>query len=113
SGSVVVEVAIKMAIQYWQARGMPTKTRLLALRRGYHGDTFAAMSVCDPVTGMHSLFGNAVQQQLFADAPRCPFDAPWDERDIDSFSQLIQAHHEEIAAVILEPVVQGAGGMFF
>ncbi len=113
SGSVAVEVAIKMAIQYWQARGKPQKCRLLSLRRGYHGDTFAAMSVCDPVTGMHSLFEGVLTRQYFADAPRCAFADPWDPQDIAGLHQTLQDSHQHIAAVILEPVVQGAGGMFF
>ncbi len=113
SGSVAVEVAIKMAIQYWQARGQPAKHRLLALRGGYHGDTLAAMSVCDPITGMHRLFTGLVPQQIFAPRPTCPFDAPWDPSAIAEFAQLIAAHKDELAAVILEPIVQGAGGMWF
>ena len=82
SGSVSVEVAIKMAIQYWQARRRPGKRRLLALRGGYHGDTFAAMSVCDPVTGMHHLFKGVLPKQLFAPRPRCRFGSPWEPSDI-------------------------------
>lgn len=113
SGSVSVEVAIKMAIQYWRSRKQPEKRRLLALRGGYHGDTTGAMSVCDPVTGMHQLFTGVIPEQLFAPVPSCRFDAAWDEASVNEFAQLIQKHHFELAAVILEPIVQGAGGMWF
>ncbi len=112
SGSVAVEVALKMAIQYWHAKGQ-TRTRMLTIKRGYHGDTFAAMSVCDPVTGMHTLFSEAIMPQLFAEQPRCRFDGHWDEKDADSFLQLLETHEQDIAAVILEPIVQGTGGMHF
>lgn len=113
SGSVSVEVAMKMAIQYWQSLGVKGKTRLLSLRNGYHGDTFGAMSVCDPITGMHHLFSDVLMPQLFSEAPRCPFDADWDESFIADFETKISSHAHELAAVILEPVVQGAGGMRF
>lgn len=113
SGSVSVEVAMKMAIQYWHSQGQPQKHRLLSLRRGYHGDTFGAMSVCDPVTGMHHLFADVLPKQLFAESPTCRFGEPCLEHHIDGFKQLISNHHQELAAVILEPIVQGTGGMNF
>lgn len=111
SGSVSVEVAIKMALQYWYSIGKKNKHRLLALRNGYHGDTFAAMAVCDPVTGMHHLFSEVLPQHLFAPAPQCKFGESCDDKAIHEFKQLLQQHHKELAAVIIEPVVQGAGGM--
>ena len=113
SGSVSVEVAMKMAIQYWQARGQSRKRRFMALRGGYHGDTFAAMSVCDPVNGMHHLFQGVFPEQFFAPRPAVRFDEAWRTEDIAGFQELISRQHEQIAAVILEPVVQGAGGMWF
>jgi adenosylmethionine-8-amino-7-oxononanoate aminotransferase len=110
SGSVAVEVALKMAMQYWQARGEKRQT-LLTLRNGYHGDTFGAMSVCDPQNSMHSLYQGYLPQHLFADAPQSRFDGEWDEADIAPFAKMLDENHSKIAAVILEPVVQGAGGM--
>ncbi len=113
SGSVAVEVAIKMAIQYWAALGKPSKNHLLTVHSGYHGDTFAAMSVCDPLTGMHSLFKGSIQEQYFAEAPVCRFHEPCTEEDMADLHLKLERHHTDIAAVILEPVVQGAGGMRF
>jgi adenosylmethionine-8-amino-7-oxononanoate aminotransferase len=113
SGSVAVEVAMKMAIQYWQSQAKPKKNRFLSLRNGYHGDTFAAMSVCDPTTGMHHLFNGVLSQQYFTEAPQCGIHQTWDERYIADFLQQVETHHTDLAAVILEPIVQGAGGMRF
>ncbi|RJQ84618.1 MAG: adenosylmethionine--8-amino-7-oxononanoate transaminase [Desulfobacteraceae bacterium] len=113
SGSVSVEVAIKMALQYWIALGQPDKHKLLTIRGGYHGDTFGAMAVCDPVNGMHGMFRGTLAQHYFADVPRCTFAGEWDESDIASLQTLLADHHRQMAAVILEPILQGAGGMRF
>lgn len=113
SGSVAVEVALKMAVQYWAGREQPSKKRFLTIRRGYHGDTFGAMSVCDPETGMHGLFRGYLPEQLFADAPTTPFHGEWRESDGESIATTVVREHDTIAAIILEPIVQGAGGMRF
>jgi adenosylmethionine-8-amino-7-oxononanoate aminotransferase len=111
SGSVAVEVAIKMCMQYHRARGEPGRRRMLALRGGYHGDTLGAMAVCDPVSGMHRLFAGALADHVFAPLPPAGFDAPLDELWASEVEQLAARHAHELAAVIAEPVVQGAGGM--
>ena len=113
SGSVAVEVAIKVAFQYWLSRGMPQRRRLLTVRGGYHGDTFATMAVCDPVNGMHEFFREVLPEHLFAERPPCRYEERFEERHIGDLKRLLAAHCNEIAAVILEPIVQGAGGMWF
>ncbi len=109
SGSVSVEVAIKMCLQYWRSMGRPEKTRLATWRGGYHGDTFHPMSVCDPEGGMHSLWGDVLPRQLFAGPPPAGFEQSY----VDELEKTIALHASELAAVIVEPVVQGAGGMRF
>jgi adenosylmethionine-8-amino-7-oxononanoate aminotransferase len=113
SGSVSVEVAIKMAFQYWISQGKSQKNKLLSLKGGYHGDTFAAMSVCDPTNGMHHIFDQVLPQHFFAPKPEIAFEQKWEHSDIAEFKSLLETHHKNIAAVILEPIVQGAGGMNF
>ena len=113
SGSVAVEVALKMAIQYWHSRGQPQRQHFISLKNAYHGDTFGAMSVCDPVTGMHALFSRTLSQQYFADQPRCRFGEPCPKAQLASLRQLLALHQDKIAALIMEPIVQGAGGMWF
>lgn len=118
SGSVSVEVAMKMALQYQHAVAAKnnialTKTKLLTVKNGYHGDTFAAMSVCDPVTGMHQLFEQVLMQHYFAPAPSIKFGEKWSSDDVTQLSALFANHHNEIAAFIIEPIVQGTGGMRF
>ncbi|MFT7414372.1 MAG: adenosylmethionine-8-amino-7-oxononanoate aminotransferase [Methylophagaceae bacterium] len=113
SGSISIEVAIKMAIQYWFAQGFTNKQRLLSVRNGYHGDSFGAMAVSDPENGMHSMFEQVLPKHLFAPAPTCRTDKEWQDSDIAEFRQLLIENQQEIAAVIIEPLVQGAGGMRF
>ncbi|MGO2319389.1 MAG: adenosylmethionine--8-amino-7-oxononanoate transaminase [Vibrio toranzoniae] len=110
SGSVAVEVSLKMALQYWHAIGEP-RSKFLTLRDGYHGDTFAAMSVTDPDNSMHSLYKGFLPEHIFADSPKTGFWDQWDANDINSFREKLATHHQDVAAVILEPIVQGAGGM--
>jgi adenosylmethionine-8-amino-7-oxononanoate aminotransferase len=113
SGSVAVEVAIKMCLQYWRAEGRPERHRLLTVRGGYHGDTFGAMAVCDPVGGMHSLFDDILAKHVFVDRPPAGFSLPLDEIYNRHLAEAMERHAHELAAVIVEPVVQGAGGMHF
>ncbi|HAV1412935.1 adenosylmethionine--8-amino-7-oxononanoate transaminase [Vibrio parahaemolyticus] len=110
SGSVAVEVSLKMALQYWHAKG-ERRPKFLTFRHGYHGDTFAAMSVTDPDNSMHSLYKGFLPEHIFAESPTCGYSDEWKPEDLADFEHKIDSHHQELAAVILEPIVQGAGGM--
>jgi len=113
SGSVSVEIAMKMAVQYWQAHGQTGKQKFISLRDGYHGDTLGAMSVCDPVTGMHTLFSEMLAKNYFVPSPACAFGEPCSAEQLAELKKTLESQHENIAALVLEPIVQGAGGMKF
>mgnify|MGYP000546872991 CR=1 FL=1 len=113
SGSVACEVAIKMAFQYWISQGEKQKNKLITVRNGYHGDTFATMSVSDPTTGMHHMFNEVLAQQIFVQAPQCLFDDAFEEQHVSDLKNTLKEKHNSIAAMILEPIVQGTGGMRF
>ncbi|KJY93916.1 adenosylmethionine--8-amino-7-oxononanoate transaminase [Pseudoalteromonas piscicida] len=112
-GSVSVEVAIKMAIQYWLSKGKKNKTQIMTAKKGYHGDTFAAMSVCDPVNSMHAMYQGFLPEQVFVDAPRSEFYGSQSQDELNALETAFAAHHEKVAAFIIEPIVQNAGGMNF
>ncbi|TMN33098.1 adenosylmethionine--8-amino-7-oxononanoate transaminase [Pseudoalteromonas sp. S2755] len=112
-GSVSVEVAIKMAIQYWLSKGKKNKTQIMTAKKGYHGDTFAAMSVCDPVNSMHAMYQGFLPEQVFVDAPRSEFYGSQSQDELNALEKAFAAHHEKVAAFIIEPIVQNAGGMNF
>ncbi len=113
SGSIAIEVALKMALQYWQSLGQKNKNKLLTVRGGYHGDPFTCMSVGDPDNGRHDLFSHAIAKQLYAPRPEICFDQEWNEQDVKAMRQVLEQQHNEIAAVIIEPIVQGAVSMRF
>ena len=111
SGSVSVEIAMKMALQYFYEKDKTGKNKFLTVKRGYHGDTFGAMSVCDPVTGMHTIFSEFINQNYFVSEPKSRFEEPFHDSDLGEVEKLLEEKHQEIAAIIIEPIVQGAGGM--
>ena len=113
SGSVSVEVAIKMALQYWLSQGINTKQKLMTPFKGYHGDTFAAMSVCDPVNSMHSLYSGFLPEHVFVPAPVSQFHDEFNQAEADELEHYFLKHHQQVAAFIIEPIVQNAGGMNF
>ncbi|MDB2410408.1 adenosylmethionine--8-amino-7-oxononanoate transaminase [Pseudomonadales bacterium] len=113
SGSVAVDVAMKMALQYWYSQGVKSKTQFVCLRGGYHGDTLGSMSVCDPDTGMHHLFNGMLASQHFVEKPACQFGEEASDDDMADLQRVLSINHNSIAALILEPIVQGAGGMYF
>ena len=113
TGSVAVEIALKMAVQYWHARQQPGKQQFISLRKGYHGDTLGAMSVCDPVTGMHTLFNDLLAKNYFISSPECAFGEACQTEHLDELRHTLEQQHDTVAALILEPIVQGAGGMKF
>jgi len=113
SGSISVEVAIKMALQYWQSSGQNKKQKMLTIRGGYHGDPFTCMSVSDPDNSNHAMFPSAIAKHIFTPRPNVAFNQKWEEHDVAVFAETIEKQHHTIAAVIVEPIVQGAGGMRF